>query len=156
MQLDGPPAAGFRPPADDAKLVPMGRPGHSLLLAQEKVTKEKGTPRGAVWAAPSQSVSGGRAFRPGSCPDEKCPISMSGTPSGPDRPPLTATQGLFAGSCRFAAHRVAEIGGIVRCGSAPSTRPRTGMVASIRDDCDGAGRGTPQRCGRALGALLQR
>ncbi len=50
-------------------------PGHFLLLAQEKVTKENGTPRGAVWALPSQSVRGGRAFRPGSCPDEKCPTS---------------------------------------------------------------------------------
>ncbi len=74
-------ALGFRPDVLASLLACSGLPsrcrgpGHFLLLAQEKVTKENGTPRGAVWAAPSQSVRGGRAFRPGSCPDEKCPTS---------------------------------------------------------------------------------
>ncbi len=130
-------AAGFRPPAGDAKLVPVGRPGHFLLLAQEKVTKENGTPRGAGRATPSQSVRGGRAFRPGSCPDEKCPTSVSGTPAGPHRPPLTAPQGLGEGSCRGAAHRNNKTARL--CRSAPSARPQRSSM----------------RRGRALGALLQ-
>ncbi len=51
------------------------RPGHFLLLAQEKVTKEKGTPIAALSGYAGQSVRVGRAFRRGSCPDEKCRAS---------------------------------------------------------------------------------
>src|SRR5579859_7752415 len=48
------------------------RPGHFLLLAQEKVTKEKGTPIAALAGEAGQRVRVGRAFRRGSCPGEKC------------------------------------------------------------------------------------
>jgi len=40
-----------------------------------------------------QSVRGGRAFRRGSCPDEKESASLPTPPAGPDRPPITAAQG---------------------------------------------------------------
>jgi hypothetical protein len=53
------------------------RPSHFLLRAQEKVTKEKGTPvRRPPGILPSGCVSLGRAFRRGSCPGEKCAASL--------------------------------------------------------------------------------
>src|SRR5579859_2447168 len=67
------------------------RPGHFLLLAQEKVTKEKGTPIAALAGEAGQCVRVGRAFRRGSCPGEKCQGSFPGTPAGPvvrPSPPL--------------------------------------------------------------------
>ena len=40
------------------------RPSHFLLRAQEKVTKEKGTPRGRLAGVlPAKCVKGGRGFR---------------------------------------------------------------------------------------------
>ncbi len=82
------------------------RPGHFLLLAQEKVTKEKGTPRGAVRASPSQSVRGGRAFRPGSCPDEKCPTSCRAPLRGLLVHPSPPHRGLL--KARAAARHIAS------------------------------------------------
>jgi len=67
------------------------RPGYFLLLAQEKVTKEKGTPIAALAGEAGQCVRVGRAFRRGSCPGEKCQGSLPGTPAGPvvrPSPPL--------------------------------------------------------------------
>jgi len=53
------------------------RPSHFLWRAQEKVTKEKGTPvRRPPGILPSGCVSLGRAFRRGSCPGEKCAASL--------------------------------------------------------------------------------
>ncbi len=112
----------------------------SLFFACSKKSNQKKEPPAWRWPGlrPSQSVRGGRAFRPGSCPDEKCPTSLSGTPAGPARPPLTAPQGLVEGSCRCAAHRVATPVAAVRCGSAPCARPWTDRVASICDRRDDA------------------
>ncbi len=53
------------------------RPGHFLLLAQEKVTKEKGPPESApIGQKPDRYADGFRAFRRGSCPDEKESASL--------------------------------------------------------------------------------
>jgi len=122
----------------------MGRPCHFLLLAQvpqglasrQKVTKENGTPRGAVWAVPSQSVRGGRAFRPGSCPDEKCPTSRRAPLRGLIVHPSPPHRGLV--TARTAARHIALKSRAARCRSAPSARPR--RIYHL--------------CGRALGALL--
>ena len=58
----------------------------------------------------AQPVREGRpGFSTGLLPGRKVPDVLSGTPAGPDRPPLTATQGLSEGSCRGAAHRVEEL-----------------------------------------------
>jgi hypothetical protein len=68
-----------------------------------------------AWRLPSlqlgKSVRGGRAFRQGSCPDEKGSASCR-SPCGPVRPPLTAAQGPQksnaepkARAARCAAHR---------------------------------------------------
>jgi hypothetical protein len=96
--------AGWRPSG------PLPRPGSlSLACPRESNQRERHPAWRCPGLRPSQSVRGGRAFRPGSCPGEKCPTSMSGTPAGPDRPPLTATQGMFEGSCRCAAHRLTKL-----------------------------------------------
>src|SRR6185437_8901745 len=59
---------------------PCRGPSHFLLRAQEKVTKEKGTPaRRSPSILPCESVSLGRAFRRGSCPGEKCAASLPHT-----------------------------------------------------------------------------
>jgi len=48
-------------------------PGHFLLLAQEKVTKEKGPPESApIGQSPIGPRSGYGLFDGASCPDEKC------------------------------------------------------------------------------------
>lgn len=81
-------------------------PSHFSLRAQRKVTKRKSTPvrrspgigqlppalpqlRHPCRRLPCESVSLGRAFRRGSCPDEKFPASLPGTlrafPSEPHR-----------------------------------------------------------------------
>src|SRR5579859_3103710 len=71
------------------------RPGHFLLLAQEKVTKEKGTPVAALADEAGQCVRVGRAFRRGSCPDEKesasCRFPLRGLIVRPS-PPLKGAQ----------------------------------------------------------------
>jgi hypothetical protein len=73
--------------------VRLQRASNFLLSDQEKVTKEKATLLRACRAAPGKSVSRGRAFRQGSCPDEKEPTSMP-TPLRACRPRLTALQGI--------------------------------------------------------------
>jgi hypothetical protein len=66
------PAAGVSSPCQG--------PSHFSLLAQRKVTKRKSTPvRRLPGLLPGRSVRLGRAFRRGSCPDEKCPASLPGT-----------------------------------------------------------------------------
>jgi len=95
------------------------RPGHFLLLAQEKVTKEKGPPDEApIGLKPDRFAVGWRAFRRGILPRRKVPGVLPGTPAGPDLHPSAASYGdpedqeLRAdGSCRCAAHRVAAGGG---------------------------------------------
>ncbi len=56
-------------------------PGHFSLLAQRKVTKRKSTPRGAVWASPSQSVRR-PGFSTGLLPGRKVPDIRVGHPCG--------------------------------------------------------------------------
>jgi len=61
-----------------------GGPSHFLLLAQEKVTKEKGTPEGALGGRPARQVREGLAglFDSTSCADEKAWASVPMPPVG--------------------------------------------------------------------------
>ena len=114
---------------------PLPRPG-SLSLACPRESNQR--ERHPAWRClgVAQPVREGRlGFSTGLLPGRKVPDVLSGTPVGPHRPPLTATQGLFVGSCRYVAHRVVELKAAVRysCRSAPSARQRNGMVASVCD-----------------------
>ncbi len=112
------------------------RPG-SLSLACPRESNQR--ERHPAWRClgVAQPVREGRpGFSTGLLPGRKVPDVLSGTPAGPARPPLTAPQGRGEGSCRWAAHRIEELKTSVRCGSAPCARPRTDVVASIRDRRD--------------------
>jgi len=89
------------------------RPGYFLLLAQEKVTKEKGPPESApIGQSPIGSRTGYGLFDGASCPDEKCLASCQAPLRGliSTRPPPYTGPGRSRaradGSCRCAAHRV--------------------------------------------------
>jgi hypothetical protein len=118
MRRPGSPAAGFRPPAGDAKLVPfLGRPGHFLLLAQEKVTKEKGPPDDAPYGLrPPGARVGYGVFRQGILPGEKTGRHPCRPPCGLILHPPAASYGVpqepraEAKSCRstVGAHPVRD------------------------------------------------
>ena len=77
------------------------RSGHFSLLAQRKVTQRKGTPVASPADKAGRSVSVGRAFRRGSCPDEKesasCRFPLRGLIVRPS-PPLKGARRSKASS----------------------------------------------------------
>jgi len=86
------------------------RPSHFLLRAQEKVTKEKGTPRGRLAGVlPAKCVKGGRGFSTAHpWADEKqadlrvgFPAGFSAHPSPPPRGPDEQAR-ILRGHRRFA------------------------------------------------------
>ena len=84
---------------------PLPRPG-SLSLACPRESNQR--ERHPAWRCLgcAQPVREGRpGFSTGLLPGRKVPDVLSGTPAGPDRPPLTTTQGIGESSCRCAAHR---------------------------------------------------
>ncbi len=110
---------------------PLPRPGSLSLACPRESNQRERHPAWRCLGFAQPVREGWPGFSTGLLPGRKVPDVLSGTPTGPDRPPLTATQGMFEGSCRCAAHRVATPVAAVRCRSAPSARPRTDRVASI-------------------------
>ncbi|PXV52624.1 hypothetical protein BDW41_11867 [Dyella sp. AtDHG13] len=107
------------------------RPGYFLLLAQEKVTKEKGPPESApIGLKPDRYADGLRAFRRGSCPDEKCLASCQAPLRGliSTRPPPHTGPGRS----RAASRRLVPLRGTSRRGRRGA--PALEVVQNLRDN----------------------